>query len=605
MRLWLLLTLVVDGLILLASAGYGLYIAGNSAHESQLKMQGDAQNLARSIAAVTGEDLLLGNFDKIENLLLRMVTIGSAHDLSVFDRDRHPVVRVTRNSSKDAPQVNYSVYSGAAQSLDLSQRENLVPDHSYTVLAPIGTASSPIGWIQVSVSLEELVHIRQEIWRSTMQAALTTALLASVLLAFVMRRITAALGTATVFASNLVKQQGGALPIGSRIFEIDQLQHALNAASQTLATQYQALQDSEERKTAMLEASLDCLVTMDQNGRIVEFNPRAELTFGWQRAEVLGASLGEIMVPTAHRAAHEQGLRHYLATGAGPVLRKHIEINALRRDGSEFAVELSIVPFQNHGEEFFLGSIRDISERKLLESEREHVTMQLKQAIHGMTSIQFALDQHAIVSESDLQGNITYINDRFLQVSGYSSGELLGRNHRLLKSGLHEKRFYEDMWATITGGGVWHGNISNRRKGGETYWVASTIVPILGEDGLPQQYISVRTDITAQKQTEASLEMARQGLQTLVEKYREAEIEIEQARARELDIGSQIQRTLLFGRVPARFGSLELAVYTEASKGVNGDFYGFFSYSAGLFDLSAGDVMGKGIPAASCGGAGR
>lgn len=600
MRLWLLITLVVNGLILLASAGYGLYIAGNAAHESRLEMQRDAQNLALSIAAVTGEDLLLGNYDKIESRLLRMATIGSAQDLSVFDRDRHRLLRITRNSSEDAAQVDYS---GAAQNLDPSRREILVPDHSYTVLEPIGTASRPLGWIQVSVGLGELVHMRQQIWRSTMLAALTTALLLSVILAFVIRRITAALDTATRFASDLVNQTAWVLPIGSRIFEIDLLQHALNAASQKLTAQYQALQDSERRKTAMFEASLDCLVTMDQNGRIVEFNPRAELTFGWQRAEVLGASLGEIMVPMAHRAAHERDLLHYLATGAGPVLRKNIEITALRGDGSEFAVELSIVPFQNQGAEFFLVSIRDISERKLLESKREHVTLQLKQAMHGMTSIQFAQDQHAIVSKSDLQGNITYINDKFLHVSGYSSGELLGRNHRLLKSGLHEKSFYEDMWATITGGDVWHGNISNRRKGGEIYWVASTIVPIMGEDGIPQQYISVRTDITAQKQTEASLEMAHQGLQALVEKYRQAEIEIEQAHARELEIGSQIQRTLLFGSVPARFGPLELAVYAEASKGVNGDFYEFFSYRPEICDLSTGDVMGKGIPAALIGAA--
>jgi PAS domain S-box-containing protein len=239
----------------------------------------------------------------------------------------------------------------------------------------------------------------------------------------------------------------------------------------------------------------------------------------------------------------------------------------------------------------------------LLESERERVTAQLQQAIKDMTSIQFALDQHAIVSKTNVQGNITYVNDKFLQISGYAREELLGRNHRLLKSGQHDYSFYENMWATLAAGEVWHGEIANLRADGETYWVASTIVPMPGEDGLAHQYISVRTDITEQKRTAHNLELTGRNLEELVEKYRKAQLEIEAVRARELAIGSQIQRTLLFGNVPARFGPLAVAAYSEASKGIDGDFYEFFSYGAEHCDLSIGDVMGKGIPAALIGAA--
>jgi len=218
MRLWLLLTLIVDGLILLAYAGYGSYIAENATDRLQHGRQGDAQNLALSIAAVTADDLLLGNYDRIENRLFRMVTLGSARDLVVFDSGSHPVVRVTRKSADGSPVVDYS---GPTQSLDLSQREILVPDQRYTLLEPIGRPPNQVGWIRVSVDLEELAALRQSIWYSTLLAALTTALVVSVLLAFFLRKVTASLGSAAQFAGDLVNQRGDALPMDSHIVEID------------------------------------------------------------------------------------------------------------------------------------------------------------------------------------------------------------------------------------------------------------------------------------------------------------------------------------------------------------------------------------------------
>ncbi|MBQ0958159.1 PAS domain S-box protein [Ideonella sp. 4Y11] len=113
-----------------------------------------------------------------------------------------------------------------------------------------------------------------------------------------------------------------------------------------------------------------------------------------------------------------------------------------------------------------------------------------------------ALNEHAIVSVADLQGTIVYANDRFCQISGYRREELIGQSHRLLKSGHHEPAFYEAMWRTIASGQVWHGELTNRRKDGSLYWVQSTIVPVLDEQGLPQRYVSLRTDISCQKQLE-------------------------------------------------------------------------------------------------------
>jgi PAS domain S-box-containing protein len=129
--------------------------------------------------------------------------------------------------------------------------------------------------------------------------------------------------------------------------------------------------------------------------------------------------------------------------------------------------------------------------------------------INALNTQKYALDQHAIVSRTDAQGTITYANDRFCLISGYSREELIGQNHRLIKSAEHSVSFFSNLWDTITRGEVWHGEVCNLRKTGEIYWVSATVVPLLGPDGFVQEYIAIRTDITDRKRIESSLEVAK------------------------------------------------------------------------------------------------
>lgn len=125
---------------------------------------------------------------------------------------------------------------------------------------------------------------------------------------------------------------------------------------------------------------------------------------------------------------------------------------------------------------------------------------------------QQAVDAHAIVSASNVRGDIIYVNDKFCSVSGYRREELLGKNHRIVKSGVHPSEFYADMWHTISSGRIWHGEVCNRSKEGHFYWVETSIVPFLDAHGLPYQYISIRTDITAIKAATEKLRMSEQRL---------------------------------------------------------------------------------------------
>ncbi len=119
--------------------------------------------------------------------------------------------------------------------------------------------------------------------------------------------------------------------------------------------------------------------------------------------------------------------------------------------------------------------------------------------------LRFALDEHAIVSIADVKGDITYANDKFCEISKYSHEELIGSNHNIIKSDEHSDEFWVDMWKVIANGSTWQGEIKNRNKLGGDYWVKTTIVPTLNEGGKPIQYVSIRTDVTADKQNKAAL----------------------------------------------------------------------------------------------------
>lgn len=173
---------------------------------------------------------------------------------------------------------------------------------------------------------------------------------------------------------------------------------------------------------------------------------------------------------------------------------RHHEFERQRPNGTY--IKVSGGPISGGG---FVSTYSDITERKKFERE-------LAEKVKELDFQKFAFDEHAIVSISDIKGNITYTNDKFCEISGYSHEELLGQNHRILKSGEHSPEFYVDLWKTIANGKVWNGNIKNLKKGGGFYWVDATIVPFLDERGKPFQYVAIRTDITERKEAEKALE---------------------------------------------------------------------------------------------------
>ena len=149
---------------------------------------------------------------------------------------------------------------------------------------------------------------------------------------------------------------------------IEQFKHIASIAVER-AQNDAALKGSEARKTAILDSALDCVVTIDHQGRVTEFNPAAERTFRYRRNDVVGQYLADLIVPPGQRESHRRGLAHYVATGESHVLGRRIEMTAVRSDGSEFPVELAITRIPLDGPPSFTGYLRDVTERKQAEEE--------------------------------------------------------------------------------------------------------------------------------------------------------------------------------------------------------------------------------------------
>ncbi|GJQ26794.1 MAG: GGDEF domain-containing protein [Phycisphaerae bacterium] len=249
------------------------------------------------------------------------------------------------------------------------------------------------------------------------------------------------------------------------------------------------------RTRMIFDSALHAIVTMDAHGRITDWNPQAEKLFGWSADEAIGRDLAELIIPERFRAAHRAGLERFLQTGVSRVLNQRLELAALRRDGCEFPIELCVSVSTSEIGRTFASFISDISERRRSEVELRKLSRVVEQT-------------PTPVIITDVEGKIEFVNQAFLATSGYAAGEVMGKNPRILKSGQTPAQQYADMWNQLKAGATWRGELCNRRKNGDLYWVLAVISPLKDAQGRITHYVGVQEDITLRKRMEDELRKA-------------------------------------------------------------------------------------------------
>ncbi|MCS6904027.1 MAG: PAS domain S-box protein [Bacteroidia bacterium] len=341
---------------------------------------------------------------------------------------------------------------------------------------------------------------------------------------------------------DITRQKEQENQLESYIFQLKSQEEELRQnAEELLAIQETLQQTNAELKTRMNAIDrANIVIEFDRTGHILKLNENAQKLLKRNSNECIGMHHSILLFREQLNSLDYQTFWQRLQGGvviSGEFKLKDRENNAVWISGS-------YAPLMDKNNEVYkiLLIANDTTERNLMAkqleeyleemraqeeelrqnaAELESINRELKKTQIRLKGQINALNNAAIVSETDLEGNITFANEMFCKVSQYSVEELIGKNHRILKSGLQPQELFEDLWRTISQGKVWKGVIINKKKDGTFYWVASTITPEIGEDGKPQKYISVRFEITTQKQQEEQLQQLVDELKAQEEELRQ------------------------------------------------------------------------------------
>lgn len=385
-----------------------------------------------------------------------------------------------------------------------------IDDDSFDSFAVVEAGGYQFGRVEIGLSTHPLQLLMSQAKRWAIGIAslevILVALFSFIFGTYLTRRLSLLKQAAAKIRQNgpgLQLPVAGEDELAEVVSEFNQMSLSLSASYQALrlsTKEYQALaeraQQNEAMNQAILAVSLDGLISIDQDGTIVEINPIAAEMLGWQTHEVVGRDMVDTIVPPAFRQAHQQGMKNYFETGEGPVLGKRLELEALHRNGTMVPIEIAISPIRIGGATLFTAFIRDLSEQKRAEQE-------LSLAAQAFETIEPMFITNA-------NGEILRTNGAFSEVTGYSAEEVKGLNPRVLSSGRHDTAFFQDLWQQLIKEGVWSGEIYNKRKNGEIYPERLTISAVVDASGSTTHYIAHFVDISEQKNNEQVLEVARQ-----------------------------------------------------------------------------------------------
>ncbi len=263
-----------------------------------------------------------------------------------------------------------------------------------------------------------------------------------------------------------------------------------------------ALRKSESLKSAIMQCALDCIVSIDHQGKVIEFNAMAESTFGYTRAQVMGALMADMIVPPELRERHNQGMIHYLATGEGPVLGKRIEMPAMRADGTIFPIELAIMRMSGEPPTF-TAYIRDLTQQKQAATAVKSAEARFRLMVEN-------LKDYAIIS-TDPENRLTSWNVGAQQIFGYEEAEVLGQPAGILFTPEdRESRVPEQEMLTARETGRADEERWHIRKNNERFFSSGVMASLRDDNGHLLGYVKIAHDVTRQKEMERTLIEARE-----------------------------------------------------------------------------------------------
>ncbi|MBV9213276.1 MAG: SpoIIE family protein phosphatase [Actinobacteria bacterium] len=374
-----------------------------------------------------------------------------------------------------------------------------------------------------------------------------------------------------------------------------------------------AVRASEARKAAMLDASLDCIVSMDHRGCVIEFNRAAEQTFGYSAAEVMGRDMAELIIPPSLRELHRNGLRRYLESGVGEVLGRRVELTGMRSDGREFPVELTITRIELEGPPTFTGFIRDISDRRKREEFDRFLaeagallgrSLDLDETLTSVTRLAVpAIADWCTIDLLAEDGSIRRAAAAHVDPAKAELAYELGRRWpsklddpggfgKVIRTG--EPELYEELPAVVI-----EDSLADReyRETVRSLGLRSiVIVPLQAGGGSIAGGLALVMAESGRRFSEDDVVLA-------LELGRRCAIAIENARLyrERAEIAHTLQQSLLPPRLPAIPGVSVEARFRPAGEGVEvgGDFYDVFPIDRSTWAVTIGDVCGKGPQAAA------
>ena len=252
-----------------------------------------------------------------------------------------------------------------------------------------------------------------------------------------------------------------------------------------------------ETNRLIIDTALDAVITMDAQGTITEWNKQAEIVFGWSNKEAIGQHMSDLIIPERHRMAHERGVRHFLATGDGPILRRRIEVTAVRRNGVEFPVELEISPMRLGQDWAFSAFIRDITDSNLAEEKLRESALNLRLLTETIPEMLWSATP---------EGAIDYCNARVLDYTGFSAEEVMGGSWTKL---LHpdDVDHTARVWrSSVTTGAPYRVEVRTFHAADGTYrWCVTSALPLLDQQGRILKWYGTVVDMHDWKQAQEEL----------------------------------------------------------------------------------------------------